>query len=126
MRVSNFLHRIATVLVVAGLMAQGPLGWIAWAQERPDSFTPSPSQALVEIPKAKGAFLGYRTAVTIAVEQHPMLKKSQETSWSAQASAEQAKAKYYPQIDAYAIQTGGTIRPLSGFNIAGAQNKPTS
>jgi outer membrane protein len=128
MRVSNSSHRIVTVLVVAGLMVQGPLGWIAsaQAQDRPDAFTPSPSQTPVEIPKAKGAFLGYRTAVTIAVEQHPMLKKSQETSWSAQASAEQAKARYYPQIDAYAIQTGGTIRPLSGFNIAGAQNKPTS
>src|SRR2546421_4826061 len=126
MHVSNSSHRIVTVLVAAGLMVQGHPGLLAWAQERPDTFASSPSQAPAEMPKVKGSFLGYRTAVAIAVEQHPLLKKSQETSWSAQASAEQTKARYYPQIDAYAIQTGGTIRPLSGFNIAGAQNKPTS
>jgi len=43
-----------------------------------------------------------------------------------QAVTEQTRSKYYPEINAYAIQTGGTIRPLSAFNIAGAQNKPTS
>ena len=37
-----------------------------------------------------------------------------------EAVAEQAKARYYPELNAYAIQTGGTIRPLSAFNIAGA------
>lgn len=125
MPASNSLRRIVTVLLVTGLMAQGPLSLIASAQERSETFA-SPSRVPTEVPRSKGAFLGYRTAVAIAVEQHPLLKKSQETSWSAQASAEQAKARYYPQIDAYAIQTGGTIRPLSGFNIAGAQNKPTS
>lgn len=29
-------------------------------------------------------------------------------------------------MNAYAIQTGGTIRPLSAFHLAGSQNKPTS
>jgi len=126
MPASDSLRRIVPVLLVAGLMAEGPLSWMASAQERSETVAPSPSRIPTEMPKLKGAFLGYHTAVAIAVEQHPLLKKSQETSWSAQATAEQAKARYYPQIDAYAIQTGGTIRPLSGFNIAGAQNKPTS
>ena len=126
MPVSSSSPRIVAALVIAGLMAQDPPGGIASAQERAETSAPSPSRVPAEMPKSKGAFLGYRTAVAIAVEQHPLLKKSQETSWSAQASTQQAKARYYPQIDAYAIQTGGTIRPLSGFNIAGAQNKPTS
>lgn len=125
MPVSNSSHRVVAVLLIAGLMVQGSPSWIASAQ-RSETFAPSSPRVPTEVPKSKGAFLGYRTAVAIAVEQHPLLKKSQETSWSAQATAEQAKARYYPQIDAYAIQTGGTIRPLSGFNIAGAQNKPTS
>ncbi|HJU06718.1 MAG TPA: TolC family protein [Nitrospiraceae bacterium] len=77
-------------------------------------------------PTTKGAFLGLKTAIAIAVEQHPLIKKAQETAMAARAFTEQAKAKYYPQLDAYALQTGGTIRPLSGFNIGGAQNKPTS
>ncbi|MFM8552829.1 MAG: TolC family protein [Nitrospiraceae bacterium] len=77
-------------------------------------------------PKASGAFLGYKTAIQIGLEQHPLVKKSQESALAADALTQQAKARYYPQIDAYAIQTGGNIRPLSAFNIAGAQNKPTS
>jgi outer membrane protein len=111
-------------LVAIGLLAPTHRGSMASAEEGRNASLLAPSSS--EVPTIKGAFLGYRTAVAIAVEQHPLLKKTQETSWSAQAAAEQAKAKYYPQIDAYAIQTGGTIRPLSGFNIAGAQNKPTS
>jgi len=97
----------------------------AQAQQRPtgDPLSTEPSS---EIPKTQGAFLGYKNAIKIGLEQHPQLRKAQETASAAQAITEQAKAKYYPQLDAYAIQTGGTIRPLSGFNIAGAQNKPTS
>ena len=78
------------------------------------------------VPPSKGAFLGYKTAVQIGLEQHPTLKKAKETAMAAEAVTEQAKAQYYPELNAYAIQTGGTIRPLSAFNIAGAQNKPTS
>src|SRR3982751_6844288 len=116
LRVSNHsLSVLFTGLVAMGLLVPTHPDRIAYADER-----------RVELPTIKGGFLGYRTAVAIAIEQHPLLKKTQETSLSAHASAEQANARYYPQIDAYAIQTGGTIRPLSGFNIAGAQNKPTS
>lgn len=77
-------------------------------------------------PEASGAFLGYKAAIQIGLEQHPLVKKSQESALAADAVTQQAKAKYYPQIDAYAIQTGGNTRPLSAFNVAGAQNKPTS
>ncbi|MBI3808158.1 MAG: TolC family protein [Nitrospirae bacterium] len=80
----------------------------------------------VSAPKESGAFLGYKTAIQIGLEQHPLVKKSQQSALAADAVTQQAKAHYYPQIDAYAIQTGGTIRPLSAFNVAGAQNKPTS
>ncbi len=72
------------------------------------------------------SFLGYETAIRIALERHPLLKKSRERSMATQAMTEQAKSRYYPQIDAYAITTAGFVRPLSGFNIAGAQNKPLS
>lgn len=87
---------------------------------------PAFAQDETEIPQVRGAFLGFRAAVLIGLKQHPLVKRAYETSMAAQAVAGQAKAKYYPQLDAYAIQTGGTIRPLSAFNIAGAQNKPTS
>ena len=43
-----------------------------------------------------------------------------------EAVTDQATARYYQELNAYAIQTGGTVRPLSGFNVGGAQNKPTS
>jgi outer membrane protein len=79
-----------------------------------------------EVPTVRGSFLGYRTAIRIALERHPLIRKSEHSADSAAAVAEQARSKYYPELNAYAIQTGGTIRPLSAFNIAGAQNKPTS
>jgi outer membrane protein len=73
-----------------------------------------------------GSFLGYETAVRIGLEQHPLVRKSKQSALAAGAVTEIAESKYYPELNAYAIQTGGTIRPLSAFNVAGAQNKPTS
>ncbi|MDC8448006.1 MAG: TolC family protein [Nitrospira sp.] len=79
-----------------------------------------------ELPRTKGTFLSYKRAVQIGLEQHPAIKKAQETALAAETVTKQAESKYYPELNAYAIQTGGTTRPLSAFNIAGAQNKPTS
>lgn len=87
----------------------------------------APSKDLPDkLPQTKGAYLGYENAIRIGLEQHPTLRRAKETAMAADAVTEQAKSKYYPELNAYAIQTGGTIRPLSAFNIAGAQNKPTS
>ena len=88
--------------------------------------TASAQEAPQPVPKAAGSFLGYKAAIQIGLAQHPLVKKSQESAQAADAVMQQAKATYYPQIDAYAIQTGGNVRPLSAFNVAGAQNKPTS
>ena len=78
------------------------------------------------VPETKGAFLGYETAIRIGLDRHPLFRRSKETASAAEAVTDQAAARYYPELNAYAIQTGGTIRPLSAFNIAGTQNKPTS
>jgi outer membrane protein len=116
-------------LIFSGLVT----GWMlfssspAWTEPmRKDSGTLSSPLTGSSVPRSKGAFLGYKTAIQIAIDQHPIVRKSQEAALAAQALADQTKGKYYPQIDAYAIQTGGTTRPLSGFNVGGAQNKPTS
>ncbi len=79
-----------------------------------------------ELPRTRGTFLSYKHAVQIGLEQHPAIKKAKETVLAAETVTKQAESKYYPELNAYAIQTGGTTRPLSAFNIAGAQNKPTS
>ena len=102
-------------------------GGTCLAAERPAE---RPAQPLVylppDIPLSKGAFLGYESAIRIGLEHHPLLRRSRETALAAEAVTDQAAARYYPELNAYAIQTGGTVRPLSGFNVAGAQNKPTS
>jgi outer membrane protein len=102
-------------------------GGTCWAAERPSE---RPAQPLVylppDIPLSKGAFLGYESAIRIGLDRHPLLRRSRETALAAEAVTDQAAARYYPELNAYAIQTGGTVRPLSGFNVAGAQNKPTS
>jgi len=88
-----------------------------------------PAWSLAEVseaPLTPGAFLSYETAIQVALDHHPLLRRSKEAALAAEAVTDQSVARYYPELNAYAIQTGGTIRPLSGFNIAGAQNKPTS
>ncbi|HSN04472.1 MAG TPA: TolC family protein [Nitrospira sp.] len=79
-----------------------------------------------DVPQSKGAFLGYESAIRIGLEHHPLLRRSKETALAAEAVTDQAESRYYPELNAYAIQTGGTVRPLSAFNVGGAQNKPTS
>lgn len=80
----------------------------------------------LNVPQTRGAFLGYEAAIRIGLDRHPLLRRSKETALAAEAVTDQAAARYYPELNAYAIQTGGTVRPLSAFNVAGAQNKPTS
>ncbi len=116
-------YSVAAWLAVGVIATTGP----SWAETSPAAVVlPEPSKTSSEVPLTKGAFLGYRTALLIGLERHPSLRKAHETAKAAGAVAEQAASRYYPELNAYAIQTGGTIRPLSAFNIAGSQNKPTS
>lgn len=119
----GLVQSFAGSIVMAALLGLAPF---AWAAEPPGTKGQPPSETQSEVPTAKGAFLGYRTAIQIGLEQHPLLRRSEQSAKTAEAVAGQARSRYYPELNAYAIQTGGTIRPLSAFNIAGAQNKPTS
>jgi outer membrane protein len=103
-------------------------GGTCWSAERsPDEpAQPAVRPSSPNVPQTKGAFLGYEDAIRIGLDRHPLLRRSKETALAAEAVTDQAAARYYPELNAYAIQTGGTIRPLSAFNVAGAQNKPTS
>jgi outer membrane protein len=120
------LWRVMRVALFAILTGSAGPAWPAVSPEDLQQERPAPAEPEHIAPKSKGAFLGYQAAIQIGLEQHPQLRKAKETAMAVQAVTEQARSKYYPEINAYAIQTGGTIRPLSTFNIAGAQNKPTS
>jgi len=72
------------------------------------------------------SFLSISGAVQVGLAHHPLIRRAGESAEVAAAAVGQVQARYYPWLDAYGIGTGGTIRPLSRFNIAGAQNKPTS
>ena len=117
--------RLSLWCVLTFTLASGGTCWSAeHAAEglaQPLVYPPSPN-----VPLSKGAFLGYESAILIGLERHPLLRRSKETALAAEAVTDQAAARYYPELNAYAIQTGGTVRPLSAFNVAGAQNKPTS
>lgn len=107
------------------ILASGGFSWSA------EQVSERPMQQLVptsapNIPQTKGAFLGYEAAIRIGLDHHPLLRRSKERALAAEAVRDQAAARYYPELNAYAIQTGGTVRPLSAFNVGGAQNKPTS
>ena len=111
--------------VVAMVLISGGFSWSAEGVPN-ESSQPLAPLSVPSVPQAKGAFLGYEVAIRIGLDRHPLLRRSKETASAAEAVTDQAVARYYPELNAYAIQTGGTIRPLSAFNIAGAQNKPTS
>lgn len=111
-------------ILLACLTVAGEQPSPAGAQE--SSRTDASSETEGVLPPTRGSFLGYHAAVQIGLEHHPHLKRAQETALVARTVTDQTRSKYYPDINAYALQTGGTIRPLSAFNIAGAQNKPTS
>ncbi len=102
------------------------LGVLLGALLAPAAGMAAPPEAAPSAPLVSGVFLGYKAAIQIGLERHPLVKKSHESALAADALTAQTESRYYPQVDAYAIQTGGTVRPLSAFNIAGAQNKPTS
>jgi outer membrane protein len=107
------------------ILASGGVSWSAeQVSERPTQQLGSPSSP--NVPQTKGAFLGYEAAIRLGLDHHPLLRRSKETALAAEAVTDQAAARYYPELNAYAIQTGGTVRPLSAFNVGGAQNKPTS
>ncbi|BCA56169.1 putative Outer membrane protein TolC [Nitrospira sp. KM1] len=117
-----------TFIIIAGLvLTLHGSGDIGWPQE---SFIDSASQespfSSTDLPNRKGAFLGYENAIRIGVEHHPRIRRSKETALAAGAVSDQAVSRFYPELNAYAIQTGGAVRPGSVFNVAGTQNKPTS
>lgn len=122
-RLRRLFRRLANGLAAAAVIG---MTTFAWSADPPSEEAQPPIKQSHEVPDTKGAFLGYRTAIQIGLEQHPQLQRSEQRAKGAEALAEQARSRYYPELNAYAIQTGGTIRPLSAFNIAGAQNKPTS
>ena len=111
--------------VPAMLLASGEFSWSAEGDPN-ESRQPLVVTLPPSVPLTKGAFLGYEAAIRIGLDRHPLLRRSKETALAAEAVTDQAAARYYPELNAYAIQTGGTVRPLSAFNVAGAQNKPTS
>ena len=118
--------RHSLLVLLLTLHAMDLDGGPAPASAQDTRLAPAAEEAAPAVPAANGGFLGFQAAMQIALHGHPLLKRAQETAQAAGAVTDQAKARYYPQLDAYAIQTAGTIRPLSAFNIGGAQNKPTS
>ena len=90
------------------------------------SFSHAEPSTSAIVPTSPGAFLSMGEAVHIGLVHHPLIRRAGETAQVAEAALSQAQARLYPGVDAYGIQTAGTIRPLSRFNVAGAQNKPTS
>jgi len=110
------MNRIRITTLLLCLTTGGVVGPLSYAE-------PIDSE---EVPTSPGAFLSMGRAVQIGLVHHPLIRRASETAQVAEATLGQSQARLYPWVDAYGMQTGGTIRPLSRFNIAGAQNKPTS
>lgn len=110
------MNRVRITMLLLCLTTGGVVGPLSYAEP----INPE------DLPTSPGAFLSIGRAVQIGLLHHPLIRRASETALVAEATLGQSQARLYPWVDAYGIQTAGTIRPLSRFNIAGAQNKPTS
>lgn len=118
----GFFHDLTPVRAGASSSKAAPA--MVPVQGQRDAEASSPLRQPAELPNVSGAFLGYRQAIEVALGRHPLIIGAREQALVFKEEVVVAKSSLYPHLNAYGIQTDGTIRPLSAFNIAGAQNKP--
>jgi outer membrane protein len=70
-------------------------------------------------PPARGSFLGLQQAVELALEHHPVVQEAGATLKAATARTDQARASYYPRVDANFDTAAGAGRLNPRFLVGG-------
>ncbi len=98
---------LLTSLVIGSITYTQPV----WAQNR------------VSQP-ARENILSLRQAITIALETHPAIDSAQHAFRAGEARTEQARAPFYPQVGASAIETSGALRSNAFLRPSGSLIQP--
>lgn len=70
-------------------------------------------------PPVRGSFLGLQQAIELALENHPLVQEAGASLKAAVARTEQARATYYPRVDANFDTTAGAGRLNPRFLVGG-------
>lgn len=75
-------------------------------------------------PSVNASVLSMTQAVAIALEKHPVIESAQHALRAGEARTEQARAPYYPQVGASAIETSGALRSNAFLRPSGSLIQP--
>src|SRR5262245_7273438 len=81
-------------------------------------------QGHVSEPPPRGSFLGLQQAIELGLDHHPLVQEADATLKAANARTEQARAIYYPHVDANFDTTAGAGRLNPRFLVGGFLVQP--
>src|SRR3954465_8082423 len=84
---------------------------------------PVRAQGQSSTPLADGV-LSLKQAIATALEKQPLLEASKHTVRAAEARTDQARAPFYPQVGASAIETSGALRVNALLHPSGSLIQP--
>lgn len=88
------------------------------------AFTSAQPGSRASEPPLRGSFLGLQQAVELALDNHPLVREAGATLKAATARTEQARAIYYPHIDANFDTAAGAGRLNPRFLVGGFLVQP--
>jgi len=93
--------------------------WIVLISLLIPTFTAAQPSTRASEPPMRGSFLGLQKAIELALENHPLVQEAGATLKAATARTEQARATYYPRIEANFDTAAGSGRLNPRFLVGG-------
>ena len=108
---------------MSALIIRGTV-WILLVSLCAPTFAAAQGNTKTSEPPTRGSFLGLQQALELALENHPLVRQANATLKVATAKTDQARAVYYPHVDAnFDLAAGaGRINPrflIGGFLVQG-------
>lgn len=93
--------------------------WIVFISVVVPTFAVAQPSTRASEPPMRGSFLGLQKAIELALENHPLVQEAGATLKAATARTEQARAIYYPRIEANFDTAAGAGRLNPRFLVGG-------
>ena len=93
--------------------------WIVFISVVVPTFAAAQPSTRASEPPMRGSFLGLQKAIELALENHPLVQEAGATLKAATARTEQARAIYYPRIEANFDTAAGAGRLNPRFLVGG-------
>ena len=93
--------------------------WIVFISVVVPTFAAAQPSTRASEPPMRGSFLGLQKAIELALENHPLVQEAGATLKAATARTEQARAIYYPRVEANFDTAAGAGRLNPRFLVGG-------